>query len=272
MNKTVSILGCGWLGLPLGSDLASRGYSIKGSTTTEKKLDILKSSGIEPFLLELSPEISGNNFESFFSTDVLIISIPPGTRKKRPFSHTDQIHHLLDSIIDIDHIIYISSTSTYPSNDKIASEEDRLTPENTGNQVLIQAESMLNATVKNLTVLRCGGLFGYERIPGKYFQGKKNLKTGLVPSNYVHRDDVLNVLLRVIESKPSCGIFNMVAPHHPIKKDIYFKNAREFNFSRPSFDISARENYKIVDSRKIIETFDYQFKYPDPLNFPYSKD
>lgn len=30
---TVSILGCGWLGLPLAEQLLAEGYSVKGSTT-----------------------------------------------------------------------------------------------------------------------------------------------------------------------------------------------------------------------------------------------
>ena len=35
--KNVSVLGCGWLGMPLAISLLDEGYSVKGSTTTEKK-------------------------------------------------------------------------------------------------------------------------------------------------------------------------------------------------------------------------------------------
>ncbi|WP_321539617.1 NAD(P)-binding domain-containing protein [Flavobacterium piscinae] len=47
--KQISILGCGWLGMPLAKHLLQKGYSIKGSTTTETKLELLQNEGITPF-------------------------------------------------------------------------------------------------------------------------------------------------------------------------------------------------------------------------------
>ena len=40
-KETITILGCGWLGLPLAQTLVKEGYSVKGSTTTEDKLEVL---------------------------------------------------------------------------------------------------------------------------------------------------------------------------------------------------------------------------------------
>ena len=53
----ISILGCGWLGLPLGKYLLQKGHLIKGSTTDKDKMETLKASGIQPFLLVLGPMI-----------------------------------------------------------------------------------------------------------------------------------------------------------------------------------------------------------------------
>mgnify|MGYP003615968040 CR=1 FL=1 len=38
----ISILGCGWLGFPLAQKLIETGYEVKGSTTSESKLEALK--------------------------------------------------------------------------------------------------------------------------------------------------------------------------------------------------------------------------------------
>ena len=38
-REKISILGCGWLGLPLAKSLLAKGYKIKGSTTSESKLE-----------------------------------------------------------------------------------------------------------------------------------------------------------------------------------------------------------------------------------------
>lgn len=50
----ISILGCGWLGLPLAKQLIKKGFSVKGSTTSEEKISILKTEGIISFLISLS--------------------------------------------------------------------------------------------------------------------------------------------------------------------------------------------------------------------------
>ena len=45
-NKKVSVLGCGWYGLALAKKLISLGYDVKGSTTSEAKLDTLNMTMI----------------------------------------------------------------------------------------------------------------------------------------------------------------------------------------------------------------------------------
>ena len=50
-NK-IGIIGCGWLGLPLAKEFISNNYKVKGSTTTKEKLEILKTEGIEAYLID----------------------------------------------------------------------------------------------------------------------------------------------------------------------------------------------------------------------------
>ena len=78
----VSILGCGWLGFPLAKKLIEIGFEVKGSTTSENKLAVLKSNKIAPYLLELSETKIGESITDFLhDSDILIIDIPPGLRK-----------------------------------------------------------------------------------------------------------------------------------------------------------------------------------------------
>ena len=75
--NTISVLGCGWLGLPLTRFLLDKGYKVKGSTATPEKLDELESSGIEPYHITLTPEINDDYNPEFLNTDILIINFPP---------------------------------------------------------------------------------------------------------------------------------------------------------------------------------------------------
>ena len=45
--RNVSVLGCGWLGEPLISSFLEEGFSVKGSTTSEEKIEMLEALGIE---------------------------------------------------------------------------------------------------------------------------------------------------------------------------------------------------------------------------------
>ena len=71
MNK-ISILGCGWLGKPLAISLINEGYAVKGSTTSEEKLELLEMNGIEPYIVDIT---DFEEYDSFLNADILIIAI-----------------------------------------------------------------------------------------------------------------------------------------------------------------------------------------------------
>lgn len=136
---------------------------------------------------------------------------------------------------------------------------------------LISAEELLKQKVdQNLTILRCGGMMGYERIPGKYFAGKKDLPGGNNPVNYVHRDDVLRAIVKIVENEVYGNLFNVVAPFHPLKKEVIKNSALDFNMELPHFKEENAFGYKIVNSDKLIKSLNFEFQYPDPLSFYYN--
>ena len=88
MKEEISLIGCGWLGLPLACYLIDKGFNVKGSTTSKEKLDLLRTYNIEGFLIELNEtEILGNYSEFLTGSETLIINIPPGLRKRPTKNH-----------------------------------------------------------------------------------------------------------------------------------------------------------------------------------------
>jgi 3-hydroxyisobutyrate dehydrogenase-like beta-hydroxyacid dehydrogenase len=61
----ISILGCGWLGLPLAKTLLENDFSVKGSTTSNDKLSLLENLGIQPFIIALESNNVSGNIETF---------------------------------------------------------------------------------------------------------------------------------------------------------------------------------------------------------------
>ena len=273
--NTISILGCGWLGMALAEQLVKDGFKVKGSTTHPDKIAKLKQIGATGYLIKLLPEPEGDRLHEFLESDLLIIAIPPGTRSGMPDTyHPTQIKYLVEHIEKsiTNRVIYISSTSVYPNGGREVTEDQPLNPMDAMNRSIVLAEEVvMNNKVFQSTILRCGGLMGYDRIPGKYFAGKKDLKTAKVQVNYIHRDDVIGIVKEVFQQGAWDRIFNAVAPKHPTRKDIYLKNAANFGFEAPSFDETAEAPFKVVSSYKVLTELQYQFKYPDPLEFAYTK-
>lgn len=272
MATTVSILGCGWLGLPLAEFLVTKGFTVKGSTRHEDKLVRLQQAGIQPFLLNFTPHPQKEQLDAipdFLRADILIVAIPPGISKHGEEFHPMQILHLSEhlKLSQLNKIIYISSTSIYPDKGEVTEETDISVEDS--NATLRRAEEILCGLHRKPTILRCGGLMGYDRVPGRYFIGKSDLPTGNVPVNFVHRDDVIGIIYEVIRQEKWGELYNVVAPEHPVRKDIYLSNARDFGWQAPTFQEGNTPAYKLVNSDKVVTALGYTFIYPNPLTFKY---
>jgi nucleoside-diphosphate-sugar epimerase len=265
--ESISILGCGWLGLALAQSLLDKSYSVKGSTRSFAHLSHLKSCGIEPYYISLNPYVIGRNIRGFLSSDVLIVNFPPERREDIEAYHEAQIKSLLYELrfSQVTKVIFISSTSVYPDLNREVVEEDSISPEKLSGRALLSAECLLLSS-KDLstTVIRFGGLIGYDRKPGKFLSGRRGLRGGDSPVNLIHRDDCIGIIERIIEKDIWGETFNACADMHPRRKDYYSEQAKIGGFDPPEFDNTEKSGYKIVNSGKLKSLTGYEFKYPDP--------
>lgn len=272
-QKKVSIVGCGWLGVPLATQLVAEGYLVKGSTTTPEKVPLLQKSGVEVYVASLTPDPLGTHWAELLDVDCLIVDIPPRLVKQSGDFHPQQMQNLADMILStsISEIIYVSSTSVYPELSRVLAEEDVVDPDTSASPALVQAEQImtgLRTDMRTVTVLRCGGLMGYDRIPGKYVRGKKDITTGQVPVNYVHRDDVVTIISTLLARGIPDETYNVVAPQHPVRRRVYEKSCQQFGWEVPTFiDPADPESFKIVSSDKLTTALAYDWRYPDPVTF-----
>ena len=269
----ISVLGCGWLGLPLALSLIDRGYKVKGSTTTESKLTKFLEKGINPYYINLTPIVQARDIRGFMEAELIIINIPPGTRNRSALFHIEQIQNLKSHLENSSakYIIYVSSTSIYPNTNGEVKEEDFTEISQAENKTLATAEKMISEIPgKQVTILRCGGLTGYDRLLIRHFAGRKNLTIGEEPVNLIHRDDVIGIIEAIIEQEKWGELYNICAPMHPLKKDFYMELAERFGYELPEFVFSEQQSYKIVNGEKVVRELNYEYKYPDPMKFTYS--
>ena len=270
-KETISILGCGWLGFPLGIHLVNKGYEVKGSTRSPQKLAAFHQHKIRPFLLEVTKRMKGANISLFFQSDLLILNIPPG-RKRRDVarSHPWQITAIAEkaAINGIKKVLFISSTSVYGNTNRVVTEADNLQPETASAQALVAAEEiLLSNKAFETTILRMGGLVGLDRPAGRFLAGKKDVPNGQAPVNMVHQEDCIPIIRAIIEQEKWGEIYNVCADEHPSKKEFYTHQAEKQGFEVPTFLKETEYTFKEVSNYKLKKALNYKFKYPSPLDF-----
>ncbi|MEZ0007318.1 nucleoside-diphosphate-sugar epimerase [Flavobacterium sp. 28YEA47A] len=261
----ISILGCGWLGLPLAKDLLEKGFSVNGSTTSENKLSILESSEVKPFLVTVSPEgIQGNLNDFLKDSEILIIDIPPKLKGDTNENFVAKIQNLALEIekSSIKKVLFISSTSVYTDaeNIPVITEEDIPNPDTKSGRQLFESENLLLNNPKfSTTILRFGGLIGEDRHPVKFLSGRENIENADGPINLIHQKDCIGVILKIIEKDCWNTVFNAVAPIHPSRKEYYTQKAESLGLDLPKFNAEKKSVGKIIDSSKLKAVLDYKF-------------
>lgn len=273
-NETVSILGCGWLGLPLAELLVKQGYRVKGSTTRLQKFEQIKAVGAAPYFMEFEPSPSLNNHYDFFNCDYLIINIPARRNYKgRDAFFPTQVSHICSKTrnLNLKGVIFISSTSVYPEKAQSTDEATVTKPEEGNNMPILMAENSIKKLGKPYLILRCGGLMGEDRYLAKYFKNKVKIENAHLPVNYVHRDDVLAIIHQFI-LKPEVWneAYNLAAPEHPSKEMVLRQQLQLLGEALPEFEHDLSNKRKIVVSDKLIKALNYSFLYSNPVTFPFA--
>ena len=269
----IAIIGLGWLGLPLARSLYQQSNFVIGSTTSPKKLAVLKNEEFDTVQFKLDPHPVGTSFQKLFEMDIAIITIPPGSAYQSGEFYLEQLKflkYLLENS-SIQKVIFMSSTSIYPKESRKISydENENLDDSTVGNQILLKAESIFQKNNSfDSTVIRFGGLMGEDRIPLNYFSGKENVD-GESRVNYIHLSDAIGIVEWTLSANLWNRTFNAVAPIHPKKRDIFNSNAEKLGLTLPkSYKSEEGKENRLIGSSAISKTGFY-FKFPDPLEFTY---
>lgn len=258
---TVSILGCGWYGLELAKSLVNKWVKVKGSTTTTYKLSLLAASGIEPYLIDLSP-INEIIDPSFFECDVLWISIPPKARTGNGAEYLLKIERLISLIktYNIKQVVLISSTGVYSDSNAEVTELDSPSPDSESGKILLAAEELLKEqTAFTTTIIRFAGLIGPGREPGRFFAGKTDVPNGESPVNLINLTDCIGISNAILDKQAFGYTYNAVSPSHPTRANFYTQAAVAAGLELPHF-IEEKENWKVVSSDNVRQILDYQYQ------------
>ena len=267
-KKVISLLGCGWLGFPLALNLISRGFNVKGSTTSPEKIPVLEASGIDPMLVQFDKSYPNPDLTKLLDGDILIVSVPPGRRTADGPDNYKRMGEILTEQVpgsSISKLIFISSTSVYSDSNSVLTEISEISPQTASAKAIAEIEKSLLALPIQVIILRLAGLFGPGRSPGRFFSGKTNIPNGLAPVNMIHQEEVVSLINSLIDSDSAKGIYIGSTPSHPTKEEFYTLAAHIDKLPEPDF-IPEKLSWKIVNSERVENELGFSFKFPNLID------
>lgn len=262
----ISILGTGWLGLPLAKKLLEEKHIVKGSVTSQEKMQQLRDAGITPYQIKIFTEGIQGDLTSFLAhSEILIIDIPPGLRSDPEADFVGKISRIIDYIekSPIEKVIFVSSTSVYKDEEKFPEYTEENKPNGTSEAArqLISSEKMLqNNEHFQTTVIRFGGLIGHGRHPVNFLANKTGIKNPKAPVNLIQQEDCIEIINQIIKKEAWRNTFNAAYPEHTNKDDYYSRTAKEKNLNLPEFDQNAVSKGKKISSVNLGEVLKYEFQ------------
>lgn len=251
--KDVSVLGCGWLGKPLAISLLEAGFSVKGTTTSEIKVDELEALDIETYLINIEDY---EEYDLFLQSDILIVAI------------TSKDINAFESLIEqiqnssIQKVVFISSTSVYPNTNSVVTEDNQ-----TIEKPLATIENLFrNNNYFETTIIRFAGLFGPGRHPGSWFKNGRSIPQPNGYVNMIHQEDCIEIIHEIIDQNCWEITLNACSNDHPTRRDFYINTRKSIGFDAPFFEENDKPLYKIISSKKLQQVLSYEFIHDDLLN------
>jgi nucleoside-diphosphate-sugar epimerase len=273
------IVGCGYVGLPLGAEVARLGHEVSGLRRSAAAEGELKAAGIAPLVADITRPETLASLPREFDWVVNCVAAGGDAENYRQV-YLQGTRHLIEWLMPNPpkKFVYTSSTSVYGQADGSQVKESSPTePLVDTAKVLLETEKTLLAAAREkkfpAVILRVAGIYG----PGRGHGFKQFLKNearmdgnGSRHLNMIHRDDVIGCILAALKSGRPGEIYNAV-DDEPVNQLHFFQwLAEELDKPLPpSEPEDAVENRKRgvtnkrVLNRRLKMELGYQFKYPN---------
>jgi nucleoside-diphosphate-sugar epimerase len=215
----VLIVGCGYVGVPLGAALVEAGHSVVGLRRTGTASDALRAAGIEPVLADVTDLESLRRIAGPFDWVVNTVASGGGGEDSYRQVYLEGTRNLVNwlSSMSPSRMVYTSSTGVYGQDDgSVVKETSPTEPVAPTARVLVETERLLlEAAARNFpaVILRVAGIYGPGR--GHWFQQYLANEvripgTGQRILNMIHRDDLVRIIIAALQSGRGGEVYNAV--------------------------------------------------------------
>jgi nucleoside-diphosphate-sugar epimerase len=217
----VLIVGCGYVGLPLGAALVQQGHSVCGLRRSGSADDALRSARIEPLRGDVTDLASLRSIPGSFDWVVnTVASTRGGGVAEYREVYLEGTRNLIEWLRDRppQRLVYTSSTGVYGQDDgSVIKETSPTRPESPTAAVLVETEQLLLDAARERSVpaviLRVAGIYGPDRghLFRQFLANEARIAgTGQRYLNMIHRDDLVRVIAAALQSGRPGEIYNAV--------------------------------------------------------------
>jgi nucleoside-diphosphate-sugar epimerase len=275
----VLIIGCGYVGVPLGAELVRQGHEVFGARRSAAAATELKTAGIEPLTADITRPDDLAKLPGPFDWVVNTVSSTRGGAEEYRQVYLEGTRHLVDWLASAPpkKFVYTGSTSVYAQTDgSLVREGSPTAPATETGKCLLETEKLLLSAAQLRTIpaviLRVAGIYG----PGrghhflKYLRNEAKLEgRGDRIINMIHRDDLVGVVVAALKSGRAGEIYNAV-DDEPVAQIHFFRWLSEtlgkwMPPCVPEGETGERkrgDTNKKVSNRRLKMELGYQFKYP----------
>lgn len=239
----VLIVGCGYVGLPLGATLVQQGHTVVGLRRTAGAAAALRSAGIEPRVADVTDPVSLAAVPADFDWVVNCVAASGGGPEDYRRTYLEGTRNLLAwlAVRPPARFLYTSSTGVYGQTDGSTVSETSPTPAATPSaRVLLETEQLLLAAARArgypALILRLAGIYG----PGRgywlrqFLAGEARMEgDGGRVLNMIHRDDVVGAILAALERGQPGAVYNVVDDEPVTQRELFAWLARVLNRPLP---------------------------------------
>lgn len=266
----ITIIGCGWLGLPLAIQLQKSGHNIVTTCRSEAKAKKLQAMAINCQPWQLGEDLSQQRLTHLFDSSILILNIPVGRKNPKAEAFVENMRSLLQYAAQgqIQQVVFISTTSVYGAIEGVVTEQSPTFPDTESGKTNLAIERLVKQHFgKNTTIIRPAGLVGEDRHPIHFLAGKQNLTNAHHAVNLIHQKDVIDGIERVINNNIWDQTLHLSAIEHPSRQDYYCSSAKQLGLPIPEFTPQEKKALgKIIDPSHSLKLLDLRLSYPSPFN------
>jgi nucleoside-diphosphate-sugar epimerase len=275
----VLIIGCGYVGVPLGAELVAQGHVVFGLRRSPEAAALLKAAGIEPLLGDVTNAADLERLPAPFDWVVNTVASGRGGVEDYRRVYLEGTRKLVEWMAPAPprKFVYTSSTGVYGQSDGSTVKETGVTEPSTDTaRVLVETERvLLDASARRgipSVILRVAGIYGPERghLFKQYLANEAKIPgTGQRLLNMIHRDDLVGIIMAALRAGRAGEIYNAV-DDEPVPMIHFFRWLSEtlgkwMPPSVPEEDETPGKRgltNKRVSNRKLKMELGYQYQYP----------